>query len=166
MCHCLQLQVQGRLMKASRPDPEGLKQFWNLLLKKARLKGQEELARFKASGESRIWMNSCVPGVRFAYAVSEKTSAVELWIDTGNQNANKKLYDRISGNKQSIERALGKELTWERLDQQRPSRITWFVKNEGWRIFPRFEALQDGLLLAMSRFIQILGGRLRSMAVM
>lgn len=166
MCHCLQLQVQGRLMKPSRPDPEGLKQFWNQLLKKARQKGQEELARFKTSGESRIWMNSSVQGIRFAYAVSEKTSAVELWIDTGNQQSNKLLYDRISGYKNSIERAVGNELIWDRMDQQRPSRITWFVKNEGWRIFPRFEALQEGLLLAMSRFTQILGGRLQSMAAM
>jgi len=51
---------------------------------------------------------------------------VELYIDTGNKEKNKQIYDGLHAQKAEIERNLAQELAWERLDQRRASRIVWY----------------------------------------
>lgn len=48
---------------------------------------------------------------------------IELYIDSGDQTLNKKLYDGLEHQRESIEQALGRKLLWQRLDKRRASRI-------------------------------------------
>lgn len=48
---------------------------------------------------------------------------VELYIDTGEIEQNKQLYDALLDQKEEIELAFGQPLTWERLDHRRASRV-------------------------------------------
>jgi len=51
---------------------------------------------------------------------------VELYIDQGDQDKNKALFDRFFDERQLIEEEFGQELEWERLDDRRASRIAFY----------------------------------------
>jgi len=60
-------------------------------------------------------------GANFAQG---KQVRVNLYIDTGNYDQNKALYDGLFSQKEQIELAYGEPLSWERLDNKRASRVS------------------------------------------
>lgn len=48
---------------------------------------------------------------------------VELYIDTGDGDRNKRIFDHLHKNRDEIEAALGERVSWERLDDKRASRV-------------------------------------------
>jgi len=50
---------------------------------------------------------------------------VELYIDTGDQDANKKIFDLIRNHQEELETKIGK-IAWERIDDKRASRIALY----------------------------------------
>ncbi len=50
---------------------------------------------------------------------------VELYIDTGNRETNKSIFDRLHDRRHEIEAQLG-EVSWERLDEKRASRVALY----------------------------------------
>jgi hypothetical protein len=54
-----------------------------------------------------------------------KRFRVELYIDTGEQDTTKEIFDRLHARKEAIESAIG-PLSWERLDEKRASRIALY----------------------------------------
>jgi CBS domain-containing protein len=64
-------------------------------------------------------------GFGFAWVfTARKELQVELYIDTGNREINKKAFDDLLQRKQEIEKTLGFVLRWERLNEKRASRIS------------------------------------------
>ncbi|MEK6946016.1 MAG: DUF4268 domain-containing protein [Nanoarchaeota archaeon] len=61
-------------------------------------------------------------GWSFGYSGSTKIFRTELYIDTGDEVANKDYFDRLISNKDKIESELGYSLKWERLDNRRACR--------------------------------------------
>jgi hypothetical protein len=57
---------------------------------------------------------------------SGKRVRVELYIDRGEQEENKRLFEWLMGRKQEIEQKLGVALAWERLELKRASRIAYY----------------------------------------
>ncbi|MBE2200518.1 MAG: DUF4268 domain-containing protein [Anaerolinea sp.] len=53
---------------------------------------------------------------------------IELYIDSGDQTLNKRIYDGLVAQKEDIEAEIGHELTWQRLDNRRASRIARIFK--------------------------------------
>jgi len=51
---------------------------------------------------------------------------IELYIDTGDQSQNKRIFDALHNYKAEIEAKLGEPLSWERLDSRRASRIALY----------------------------------------
>lgn len=51
---------------------------------------------------------------------------VELYIDTGEQKANKEIFDFLLGRQSQIDQIVKERLTWERLDHRRASRIALY----------------------------------------
>ena len=49
----------------------------------------------------------------------EDQSAVELYIDTGDLNENKRIFDGLVAKREVIDQAFGEKLDWERLDERR-----------------------------------------------
>ncbi len=74
-----------------------------------------------SSGVSRIYVSAVFAG--------NDTTRVELYIDLGNFEKNKALFDWLLSQKDVIEKQCGVSLQWERLDEKRASRIS--VSREG-----------------------------------
>jgi len=65
-------------------------------------------------------MSGVVYGAIFGLADKVR---VELYIDVGDAERNRALFDWLSGKKEEIEEKLATRLEWERLDDRRASRI-------------------------------------------
>lgn len=59
------------------------------------------------------------------FALNQKFR-IELYIDTGNKDTNKKIFDALLSNKDAIEKIVGAPLGWERMDNRRASRIALY----------------------------------------
>ncbi len=51
----------------------------------------------------------------------------EIYIDMGDQNKNKEIFDKLFNNKEAIEKEFGSPLTWERLPDKRASRVAVYI---------------------------------------
>lgn len=77
-------------------------------------------------GQPQNWysFSSGVSGLTFgAVFVQGSKVRTELYIDFGDGEKNKELFDSLYNQKEEIHSKLGKELEWERLDEKRASRI-------------------------------------------
>ena len=70
-----------------------------------------------------ISTGSGVSRIAFNFYVSKNFGRAELYIDRGNQEENKKIFDSLYSLKDEIEKDFGEGITWERLDSKRASRI-------------------------------------------
>jgi hypothetical protein len=63
----------------------------------------------------------------FVFAFSRRARfRVELYIDTGHQKRNKRIFDGLYANRDSVHDTLGTLIAWERLSEKRASRIAWY----------------------------------------
>lgn len=106
------------------------KQFWTLLLDKAREKTRLH-ANISPSIGSWVAAGAGLSGVAYNYVIGRNDAKVELYIDRDKQDGreNKKLFDVIHSNKAKVEEVFGHALSWERLDNKRASRIAFHFKN-------------------------------------
>jgi hypothetical protein len=70
-----------------------------------------------------ISAGSGVRGVGFNFVAGKAYGRAEIYIDRGDKEENKFIFDLLYSKKESIQAAFGRELTWERLDDKRASRI-------------------------------------------
>ena len=78
----------------------------------------------KGQPQSWILFSSGISGVTYgmSFALGKKVR-VETYIDLGDQEQNKRLFDLIQESKEEIENQFGTELSWEKLEEKRSSRI-------------------------------------------
>lgn len=50
-------------------------------------------------------------------------ASIELYIDSGDKDANENLFDQLLERDKEISESLGEEIEWERLDNRRASRL-------------------------------------------
>jgi hypothetical protein len=79
---------------------------------------------------------------------------VELYVDTGDKERNKRAFDDLRERAGEVERGVGESLSWERLDQARASRVACY--REG-TILDRsnHEALQEWAVEMLARFNEV-----------
>ncbi len=130
------------------------KQFWKQLLDLAKEKGVTLHASISPSTGNWISTGAGKAGLGFIYAVwlKEKT-AVELYIDTGDNDQNKRIFDRFHSKKEEIEADFGSPLLWERLDERRASRIRAFIRKGGLKDDEtHWTSIQGAMIDTMERF--------------
>ena len=98
------------------------RQFWSEILKVAAIK--TPLFQSISPGKQH-WINagSGVRGVPFQFVAGQSYGRVELYIDRGNKEENKAIFDELLSQRQAIETKFGEPLIWERLDDARACRI-------------------------------------------
>lgn len=70
-----------------------------------------------------IGAGSGVRGASLNFAVSKSYARAELYIDRGNKQENKLIFDELSKQKEQIEKDFGSTLVWEPLEEKRACRI-------------------------------------------
>lgn len=88
---------------------------------------------------------------------------IELYIDTGEQEKNKKIFDALSEQQEEIETVLGEHLRWERLDDKRASRISRTLEGKITDDEEKLGELRKQAVPAMVEFIAEMQPRLQSL---
>lgn len=81
---------------------------------------------------------------------------VELYIDSGDKETNKNLFDALLSQKDEIEQEIGHELTWQRLDNRRASRVAWVFPGHITDSEEELKKLRQKAVPAMVKFSEAL----------
>lgn len=128
-------------------------EFWKGLLDKSKARGVKLFENIKPSKENWIGTGAGKSGLQYAYVILMNSSRVELYIDTGNREENKKIFDKLYSQKEDIEKEFGGELDWQRLDDKRACRIAAQVsKHIGLKDEDKWDRIQDDMIDTMIRF--------------
>lgn len=107
---------------------EAYRNYFQDLIDELRTKYQFTNAKI---GQPQSWysFSSGVSGIALAASFTQKgKTRTELYIDTGNGEKNKALFDWLYDQREDIHPKLGKDLEWERLDDKKASRIALYRK--------------------------------------
>lgn len=94
------------------------------------------------------------------YVVWQRSGAAELYIDRGDRDENKAIFDKLAQQGEEIEAAFGGDLDWERLDAKRAARIRAPRIDGGWRDEDRWPGAQGEMIEQMDRLEQALRPRI------
>lgn len=132
-------------------------EFWEALLKRAKEKGFTLHANRSPTPENWIAAGSGKTGMSFNYYIwFEGQTAAELYIDTGDKEQNKRIFDQLHDKKASIEERFGGTLLWERLDDRIASRVRVLLHEGGLEDKERWTSIHDSMIDAMSRLYKAL----------
>lgn len=109
-------------------------EFWVKILKIA----NEKFTLFQnISPSKQAWIGtgSGVRGIAYNFVISKNYGRCEIYIDRGDVEENKMVYDLLLQKKEKIEEDFGGQFTWERLDEKRACRIKY--ENSDFNVFDR-----------------------------
>lgn len=120
-------------------------EFWNNLLEKAK---EENLDFANLSPTHAHWISkgSGKAGVPFSFVIAQDFASIEVYIDTGDKEANKGIFDYLHNQKEKIEKNYGDNLIWERLDSKRACRISYRFEGVGLKHKESWSDLQDRMI--------------------
>jgi hypothetical protein len=133
-----------------------------------RLRSNSALPVLEARPDGRSWQHVArLPDVNpqylfFAFAFSRGNRfRVELYIDIGEEQKNKQIFDALYRVKEEIEAALREKVSWERLDGKRASRIALYRDASINDDESTLESLKRWAVPAMIRFREVVSDRVR-----
>lgn len=104
-------------------------------------------------------------GLGYNYAITDKGGQAELYIDRGDKEENKKIYDTLFGHKKEIEKSFGETLDWQRLDGRRACRIRRFYNYAGLNDENKWEKLQNDMIDGMIRLERSTKNYIKELAI-
>lgn len=140
-------------------------EFWTKLLDRSKYRTKLGVNR---SPSRDHWLSIATgrSGLTFNYLILKDGAAIDLYIDVGDQDKNKAIFDALLAEKEAIETEFGEPLEWRRLDDKRASRIVRLYKGEGSLTErDRWDGLQDKLIDSMIRFDAAFRKRIRKINV-
>ena len=126
------VDATGGISQGSGPSERGLsyQRFFEDLLAQIKARPPKVTNASKVGYQSFLNTPSGRSGFKFAFAfVSGGRFQIELYIDVGNTEYNKQAYEHIHTGKEPIEEELEANLSWQRLDNRRASRVAWHWEN-------------------------------------
>jgi hypothetical protein len=134
-------------------------EFWTKLLECASPKTDLH-ARVSPSTENWISASAGRSGLGFNYVVRLHDARVELYIDGSTAAENKRIFDTLFTQKETIEREFGGPLDWQRLDDRKASRICYALPDGGLMDREQWQEIQDRMIDAMLRLQKALKSRI------
>ena len=110
------------------PSEKGIRYqaYFQSLLDEIKKQQPDVTGRKKFNG-SWLGLAAGRSGFRFALAfASNERFRIETYIDTGDKLRNKTAFDLLEAMKEEIQQKLGNELEWDRLNNRKGSRISWY----------------------------------------
>lgn len=125
--YIIKMADKNREEKASKEVNRDLqelrRQFWTTLLDK--FSAYSTLFQNVSPGaDSWLGCGSGISGVPYNFLATKSYVAVELYIGKANPNENEKIFNALYDKKEEIEKIFGSNLSWERLEGKKSSRIT------------------------------------------
>jgi hypothetical protein len=137
-------------------------EFWRQLLAKSKTR-MNLFARRSPGKDHWISAGAGRSGLAYGYVVLMNSVLIEFYIDTGDKNKNKKIFDDLFKKKQQIESDYGEALEWQRLNDKRASRISKVVEQKGLKSEDDWPVLQDKMIDAMIRFEKALSKHVKTL---
>lgn len=125
-------------------------EFWGQLLEKAKERTKLH-ARISPGKENWLGAGSGKSALWFNYVIRMSDSQVELYIDMGEAEINKRIFDQLYANKEKIETTFGDSLDWQRLDDRRACRIRHRLTGGGLTDWDRWPEIHETMIDAMVR---------------
>jgi hypothetical protein len=138
--------------RREKSDREQIRlRFWTQMAELCRQRGSIHGSR---KPNEQGWFGCSISRLNFNYAIEKKSVRVEIYIDLGDADENKRIFDTFYTQREAIEKVFGDKLAWERLDTKRASRIRYDMEIGGWRS-PQSEwpEIQEKMFDAMTRLI-------------
>jgi Domain of unknown function (DUF4268) len=127
--------------------------FWEQLLARAKERGV--LLHAQRSPSKDLWLSAGAgvqSGISFTYLIWMKDdAAVELSIDTGDKDENKRIFDALHEKKAQIEQSFKAPLSWERLDDKRMCRVRFVLREGGLIDEAKWPSIREAMISAMDR---------------
>lgn len=146
------------------PRAEAYQAFWETFLQ--RLRERAPGFTHAQKGLPQSWYNIGAGRSGFAYGGAFRLGgrfAVELYIDTGDKDKNKAFFDRLHGQRNSIEQELNMTLSWERLDDARASRIATYREGTIDSTEAELDELRNWAVATLIKFREAFGKRIRAL---
>ena len=96
-----------------------------------------------------------------SFALGDRIRA-GLYIDLGEAEKNKALFDVIFSDKETVETKIGESLNWERLNEKRASRIAVYRTGSIDSDIETLESIKDWAVEMMLKFKEVLGAQLEN----
>lgn len=131
--------------------------FWTTLLERAKARTKLH-ANISPGHYSWIGTSAGKHGLQLNYVVRKHDAHVELYIDRGkdSEKENKEIFDQLAESKDSIEKAFGEPLEWERLEGKRACRIRKLLVLGGYQDEASWPEIQEAMIDAMVRLAKAL----------
>jgi hypothetical protein len=126
--------------------------FWTSLLQRVEERKVKLFSNISPSRNHWLSTGAGKSGIVYSYLIWQGGAGVELYIDVGNQEENKRIFDHLEKQKSTIEDDFGEALIWQRLEEKRACRILKRIEEQGsLREEEKWPALQDIMIEYMSR---------------
>lgn len=147
-------KVGGRT--STSPKAEAYREYFQALIDELRTKHKYTGAKV---GQPQNWysFSSGVKGIVTSNSFADDNRVrVEVYIDFGDKERNKALFDHLKGQEASIEKDFGAPLTWERLDAKRASRIAFYREGSIEQSSESLAAIRQWSIENILRFKQVI----------
>lgn len=126
------------------------REFWQELLDRANVRTRLH-ANISPSTDNWISTGAGKAGLSFPYVVLQHNARVELAIDTGDGEENKRIFDQLHQERTAIEEAFDDALEWDWMEGRRACYIRYYLEDGGYRDRERWPEIQDRMIEAMIR---------------
>jgi hypothetical protein len=123
-------------------------EFWGRLLEQAKTK-TPSFANRSPTKDNWIYASAGKAGLLYSYVIRMDDAQVEFYIDRGDAETNKKIFESLFTRKEQIEATFGKPLDWQKLEEKRGCRIRYVIAGAGLLNKDKWPDLQKQMIEAM-----------------
>jgi len=141
---------------------EKYRSYFQLLIDELREKHHFTGAK---AGQPQNWysFSSGISGITYGANFSQGGKArTEVYIDLGDQDKNKQVFDLLQHESTSIETELGDNISWERLDDKRASRLALYIDGSIEDSAAELETIKNWHIDKLLKLKNVLGHRLKN----
>lgn len=136
-------------------------EFWTQFLERAKER-TNLFANRKPKSSNSMGISSGLTGVRINPTANSNDTRTEIYIDNGNYDWNKNLFDYLYQHKSEIETTLGSELEWLRSENYRASSIELIINRDSIRHEEFWVQTQEALINNTLKILAVFGPLLKN----